>query len=168
MAVERFFDFEKEGVIKTKAGGSRVFFIGTRGWSVIEKQLLTVFSTGASVMLKEMGVGYGRGVAKEVMAVEKDPSQVLKVLTELCQAAGWGAAEVKGNATKGQGFEVLISRCAFCASGQFGRDAACHFMAGVCAGAATEAFHAPYKAAEVKCMRKGDPLCVISLTPARA
>lgn len=165
MALEEHFDFEGGAVIKTKVGGSRVFFISTRGWAVIEKQLRTVFSSGASVILTEIGVAYGKGVAKEVMTSAKEPSVVLKSLEELSQSAGWGVVKVRGDLTGGQSLEVQVASCAFCASGEVGRDARCHFMAGVFAGAAAEAFGVQYIATEVQCVRKGDPLCVVSLKP---
>jgi predicted hydrocarbon binding protein len=160
---DQFFDFEKGGVIRTKAGSSRVFFFSTRGWNVIEKQLFSVFSTGANVMLSEMGVGYGRGVAKEVMAYTKEPYLVLRTLEELSMAAGWGPVEVKGDVEKGEGLLVHNSRCAFCAAGETGKEAKCHFFAGVCAGTAAEAFGASFQAVETRCIRKGDEACVVSL-----
>lgn len=163
MTQDQFFAFEREGVIRTKAGSSRVFFFSTRGWTVIEKQLYSVFSTGAAVMLSEMGVGYGKGVAKEIMAYAKEPYFVLKTLEELSMAAGWGSVEVKGDIDKGSKIEVNISRCAFCALGDTAKEAKCHFLAGVCAGTAAEAFGAPYQVVETQCIRKGDGACVMSL-----
>ena len=163
MTQDQFFDFEREGVIMTKAGGSRVFFISTRGWAVIERQLYGTFFSGASVMLTEMGMGYGRGVAKEVMKVTKEPYLVLKTLEELSMAAGWGSVEVKGDLKTDTSLEVHVVRCAFCASGEVGKEPLCYFLAGVCAGTAAEAFGVGYTATEKKCVRAGDPLCVIAL-----
>lgn len=164
MTQDQFFDFEREGVIKTKYGSSRVFFISTRGWSVIEQQLYSIFSTGSSVMLTEMGVGYGKGVAKEVMALTKEPALVLKTLEELSMAAGWGSVEVHGDIDDGERLEVKVTRCAFCASGEVAKEAKCHFMAGVCAGTAMEAYGINFLVKETHCIRKGDPACVIALT----
>lgn len=167
MTQGQFFDFEREGVIKTKAGGSRIFFISSPGWAVIEKRLYEVFQTGASVMLTEMGGSYGRGVAKEVMAVTREPYLIMKTLEELSMAAGWGSVEVKGDIEKGDALEVLVARCAFCADGEAGKEPRCNFLAGVCAGTASEAYQREMYATELKCTRSGDPLCVISLRPAR-
>ena len=165
MTQDQFFDFEREGIITTRAGSARVFFISTRGWAVIEKQLYKIFMSGASVMLTEMGVGYGRGVAKEVLTVTKEPYLVLKTLEELSMAAGWGSVEVEGEVKSGSSLEVRVTRCAFCAEGEKGKDMSCHFLAGVCAGTAEEAYGRKYVVKEEKCIRAGDPLCVMSLKP---
>ncbi|MBI3841465.1 MAG: hypothetical protein HY297_05910 [Thaumarchaeota archaeon] len=163
MAIEQFFEIEPGGVIKTKAAGARVFFVSTRGWAVIEKQLTKVFSSGAAVMLNEMGSSYGRGVAKEVMGFAKDPGTVLKVLEELSAAAGWGSIEVKGDIGRGEVLEVVITDCAFCADGELGPQPRCQFVGGVTAGVASEAFAAAFRATETQCLRKGDTHCVFHL-----
>lgn len=163
MAVDQFFDFEKEGAIKTRAAGSRVFFIATRGWAVIERRLFKVFSSGASVMLSEMGNGYGRGAAKEVMGYVKDPSVILQVLSELSAAAGWGVIEVRGDVQGGSSIDVVITRCAFCADGEKSHEPRCYFITGVTAGVASEAYGAAFRATESQCVRKGDPICLVHL-----
>ena len=68
---------------------------------------------------------------------------------------------------KGDALEVLVARCAFCADGEAGKEPRCNFLAGVCAGTASEAYQREMYATELKCTRSGDPLCVISLRPAR-
>jgi hypothetical protein len=95
---DQFFDFEREGVIRTKAGDSRVFFFSTRGWSVVESQMYKVFSTGASVMLNEMGVGYGKGVAKEVMLYTKEPK--CRFLAGACAGTAGEAFRTRYQATE--------------------------------------------------------------------
>lgn len=150
-------------MIKTRAAGARVFFVATRGWAVIENQLFKVFASGAAVMLNEMGSSYGKGVAKEVMTFAKDPGIVLKLLEELSAAAGWGNIEVKGDVSRGEVLEVVVTKCAFCADGEMGPQPKCHFIGGVTAGVATEAFASQFRATETQCMRKGEGSCVFHL-----
>ena len=92
-------------------------------------------------MLMEMEVNYGRGVAKEVMGVTREPYLVLKTLGELSMAAGWGSVEVKGDVEHGISLEVHVARC--------------DFLAGVCAGTASEAHQLEYGATETKCSKTG-------------
>ncbi|MBI3858723.1 MAG: hypothetical protein HY296_00570 [Thaumarchaeota archaeon] len=114
-------------------------------------------------MLSEMGRSYGRMIAKEVMSMAPDPEIVLKVLEGLASAAGWGQVDVRGDLRKGEVIEVFIRNCAFCSDGEQSQESRCHFIAGVTAGVAGEAFNAEFKASEHECMRKGGSRCVIAL-----
>jgi hypothetical protein len=109
-------------------------------------------------MLMEMGVDYGRGVAKEVIGVTREPYLVLKTLEELSMAAGWGSVEAKGDAEHGTSLEVHVARCAFCAEGERVKEPCCDFLAGVRAGTASEAYQLEYGATETKCSRTGEPM----------
>ncbi|MCS4540681.1 MAG: hypothetical protein HYU03_08340 [Thaumarchaeota archaeon] len=69
MSVEDFFGFEKGGIVRSKVSRARVFFCSAKAWASIESELFKAFSTGATLLLNEIGRYYGLGLAREAKRV---------------------------------------------------------------------------------------------------
>ncbi|MDV3244496.1 MAG: hypothetical protein LYZ66_04890 [Nitrososphaerales archaeon] len=163
MTLQDFYDFERRGVVKSKVSKTRVFFFSAKSWQNIEAQLFKTFSTGASVMLEEMGRSYGIHVAKEAKLTYSQTSKVLETLQSLAAASGWGDVELSGDLAAGTSLEMAFKDCIFCADGVRADSASCHFLVGLAAGIADELYGSSHSAAETACIRAAGKACVFAV-----
>lgn len=78
------------GVMKSLSTGDRVFVLPARTWALAEETLFQRFSTGAVVILQEMGETYGREFGLYLKEKKLDLATGKGLLQSLTRGAGWG------------------------------------------------------------------------------
>lgn len=127
------------------------------------------FQSGASVILYEMGLGYGELMGRRMKEIGTSRLQIVKDLIELGKTHGYGEfstpflkmiiSGIRGEPT------VRLENSFFASAvGSTGKTE-CYLIAGIIAGANQILFNRKFTCAEEKCLSKGDPYCEFRLKP---
>jgi predicted hydrocarbon binding protein len=141
---------------------SRVAIFGSYGWATIESELNSTFVTGGLVILQRMGYSYGKYIG---MVVKKNAGKLNPVsiavdeLVKIIKASGWGDFALTGGDLAQGVLRFANKDCLFCAHLSKGREAKCHFLAGVLAGLADEVTGNAHTSREERCIVKEDGAC---------
>ena len=113
----------------------------------IQDRLYRKFSTGASVIILEMGSSYGSMVfelldKKSKLTPESEPLS-LRGISQVLFKEGFGKVSVSGEIDAGRTLSFLINSCAFCGSKLVVND--CNFLRGIVAALAGGLFQKQYK-----------------------
>jgi len=140
--------------------GQEVVIIDLRMVGHMFSRLDEVFDTGASVILYEMGMRAGKVIVEEIAECGIPEEDVLKVLTALGVARGWGITEILSWDLKAARLALRVWENFECKplAGKK-RKPHSHFMRGLIAGVVSKLTGQPVKVREVKCLAKGDPYC---------
>jgi predicted hydrocarbon binding protein len=131
-------DLEK-GAIRSRSKDNRVFVLGSRAWSSLLSTVYGKFSSGAAVILYDMGKPYGVEIAKDL---ELDKTLTSLDISKIGRISGWGNYLVQGDFEFGSFFTFTIKNCVFC---QFGKaHEPCHFTRGTMEGIASSIFNTQY------------------------
>ncbi len=165
--VKDFFELDfRRGVMRNKYDGARVFVIAAKAFRTIEEGLYRSFSTGAAVMLRQMGYSYGKALAGRQRSLESGSNiAIVADLQAVALAAGWGRVSLPGDPLSDNNLKIIVEDCVFCT--HYRQDVGeprCHFLVGLIQGVAEELFMNQFIASETRCVRIGGPFCEIELT----
>lgn len=140
---------------------SRVFVFPARTWAIMENTLFQKFSTGAEVILQEMGRTYGRQFGSRLGDSKITMGETWKLARDLARNAGWGDLTIEGGDRSP--LFLTIHDCVFCSEVGHLELHSCQFLVGMALGLGDEMFGRQAKATETRCMRAGADACVIEL-----
>jgi predicted hydrocarbon binding protein len=157
----------KSGRLEDPFLNLRVMIIDEEFYRGLRKKLYTSFQSGASVILYEMGLGYGELMGESMKKMRVSRLEVIKSFMELGKTHGYGVFNtpfLKMILTGLQGEPAVRLEDSFFATavGKTGR-AECYLMAGIVAGAAQVLLDKKFTCVEEKCLCKGDPFCEFKL-----
>src|ERR1700730_3723706 len=131
-------DLEK-GEISTRAKNNRVFVLGSQAWASLLSTVYGKFSTGAAVILYDMGKPYGVEIAKDL---ELKRTLTARDISKIGKVSGWGNYSVQGDFEFGRFFKFIIKNCVFCLFGTVHEP--CQFTRGTMEGMASAIFNTQY------------------------
>ena len=134
MDIDELYDIDdNEGIIVNKRFGQRSFFLGANEWNSLIEKLHGTFSSGAAVILYDIGKSYGASSLEREKAIDADLQLTIDLLSRESRVAGWGKV---GITRTEKGFAVRIQRCVFCSASGNHREIqiGCFFVKGVIAG----------------------------------
>jgi predicted hydrocarbon binding protein len=157
----------KNDLLFDKLFNLRIMAIDTNFYKGLHDQLYKVFDSGASTILYEMGVGYGKLAAGVITRGGKSRIGMYRDFMARGKYQGMGVFHLPISslvpAALGQEINVKLRNSFFSqAVGKTGH-IECFIFAGTIAGAASELFRKSYTCAETKCMSKGDAECEFRL-----
>ncbi len=157
----------KSGRIEDQFLKLRVMIIDEEFYRGLRKKLYSSFQSGASVILYDMGLGYGELMGENMKKMGVSKLEVIKNFMELGKTHGYGVFNtpfLKMVLTGLQGEPAVRLEDSFFASsvGNTGK-AECYLMAGIVAGASQVLLNKEFVCVEEKCMCKGDPFCEFKL-----
>ena len=88
-----------------------------------------------------------------------DPVVLVKRLTDMAAAAGWGILPVVGDLQYGSQLTVTAANCVFCESQAMSASPQCDFLVGSIKGILDRVYGAPHKVWEERCAAMGDSAC---------
>ena len=140
---------------------SRVFLVGSDGWDTLQEGLYKKFSSGASVIILEMGLYYGSTVASTSVIDSQSGESRARSIANLCGLitnAGWGTLSLSGDLEEGSNIVVFVKNCVFCNKNH--PNYPCNFLRGVGLGLVTALYQQPYKSSS-NCSVKEEHFCKI-------
>lgn len=102
-------DVEK-GAINTRSRKNRVFVLGSEAWSSLLRTVYGKFSSGAAVILYNMGKPYGAEIAKNL---ELDKTLTSLGISKIGRISGWGTYSVQGEFRIWEVFHVYNQELCF-------------------------------------------------------
>jgi hypothetical protein len=165
MASELLFD-PHTATYRSKQTGWRVLQMSSEVWTSLQDGLYRKFSTGASLIILEMGFSYG-GVLFDSLsrsAMSQPDSDALdgQDLCRLMFKEGWGKVVLSGDLEKGSRLSFVIRSCVFC-EGKDSLDHKCNFIRGIALGLSTGVYAKQYKSTVDCIVDKEGHLCKIEL-----
>ncbi len=138
--------------------------MGSDGWDSLQEGLYKKFSTGASVIILEMGFSYGKTVASQSAMDDQSGEARARSIANLCGLitnAGWGTLSLSGDLEEGSNIVVFVKNCVFCNKNHPAYP--CNFLRGVGLGLATTLFQQPFKSSSNCSVGKEEHYCKIEL-----
>lgn len=146
--------------IRNKTTNSRVLLVGSEGWDSLQEGLYKKFSTGASVIILEMGFSYGSTIASHGSTEAQSGESRARSISNLCGLitdAGWGTLSLSGDLEEGSNVVVFVKNCVFCNKKH--PSYPCNFLRGVGLGLATVLYQQPYKSSSNCSTGKDEHFC---------
>jgi predicted hydrocarbon binding protein len=158
---------DDEGSLQDSFLDVRVMVVDADFYRGLRDELQRAFQTGASTILFQMGLGYGKLMAAKIQQMGKGKLSVYKGFIERGKNLGMGSFEVPllKSLISGLRSETVIRvRQSFFAAavGDTGK-AECHIFRGMMAGAAGALLGREFACVEERCLSKGDGYCEFSL-----
>ena len=145
--------------------GDRAMLVRTHFFTVMEQGIRSILSSGADVVLYQMGYSHGRPSWKELLSNYRvDSAEDLQEISYIYSAAGWGRIEVmafdrkekKASVKVWDNFEGLVKPDEV--------KSGCNFVRGHLSGLFSTVFDTDdMRVSEVKCISRGDPACEFSV-----
>lgn len=162
-----FFLNSKTGYVEDPLVGLRVLMIDSDFYSGLRSNLYAKFQSGASLILYEMGVGYGERMAAAIQEMGAGRIEVYKKFMERGKHQGYGEFRVPIlqsiiSGLKGEAKVYLKDSFFAHSAGKTGK-VECWIVAGMIAGAGKKILAKEATCIEEKCMSKGDPQCEFRL-----
>jgi predicted hydrocarbon binding protein len=123
--------------------GPKSFRMNANGWLALTRDLYDKFSSGAAVILYDMGLSYGSAF---MSSLDRRPSP--KEIETFSAKSGWGEAILSGDLEFGAHLTVTIRECIFCSDyndEDKNANRSCDFMKGVVTSLAQFTFNKSYK-----------------------
>ena len=156
------FDY-KTGAILAQVTEQRVQMVPAALWKALRKRLAQEFQSEAAAIDFEIGSMLGSSFAEQIMEYLSDPEMLLKRMSEIAAAAGWGVFSILGDTRYGSKFTVTVANCAFCDDQDLSDSPQCDFLVGVIKGICDTVFGTPHKVSEVECSAMGECLCQLEV-----
>jgi len=150
--------------IRNKTTNSRVLFVGSDGWDSLQEGLYKKFSSGASVIILEMGFSYGSTASSQIPTDTQSGESRARSFSSLCGLItndGWGTLSVSGDIEEGSNIVIFVKNCVFCNKNHPAYP--CNFLRGVGLGLATSLYGQPYKSSSTCSIGKAEHFCKIEL-----
>ncbi|MDA4130313.1 MAG: hypothetical protein OK457_06045 [Thaumarchaeota archaeon] len=157
----------KTGLLEDSLLGLRVLMIDSEFYNGLRNNLYTKFQSGASLILYEMGVGYGDHMATTIKEMGAGTIEGYKKFMERGKRQGYGEFKVPIiqailSGIKGEAKIYLKDSFFADSAGKTGK-AECWIISGMIAGAARKILSKEVTCVEEKCKSKGDPQCEFKL-----
>ena len=167
MSIQEFYEFQT-GAITRKVSNARVFLLSARSWGIIQQNMFLTFSSGAAVVLQEMGKAYGQDLAKEAKRWSRHPSEALRALQSLAGVSGWGTVTLRGDPIYESGLTISVDGCVFCSELPPTKtaDGVCYFLRGVLRGLTDGLYGGSHEVKETTCAVRGEDKCTFRVTRA--
>jgi predicted hydrocarbon binding protein len=145
----------------------RVMIIDEQFYKGLRNKLYERFQSGASVILYDMGLGYGEIMGKGIAAIGISKIGTYKRFLDIGKKQGYGEFQVPLlkmilAGLKGEAYVNLKDSFFATSVGRTGQ-VECFLVAGMIAGAARFMLNKDVECIEVKCISKGDELCQFNL-----
>ena len=157
----------KTGYLEDPLVGLRVLTIDSDFYRGLRNNLYSKFQSGASLILYEMGVGYGERMAAAIQEMGAGRIEVYKKFIARGKRQGYGEFKVPIlqaiiSGLKGEARVYLKDSFFAHASGNTGK-VECWIVAGMIADAGKKILAKEATCIEEKCLSKGDPQCEFRL-----
>ena len=157
----------KTGLLEDPLVGLRVLVIDSEFYKGLRDNLYKRFQSGASLILYEMGAGYGEQMAKNIKDMGAGRIEVYKRFLERGKRQGYGEFKVPIlqaiiSGLKGEARVSLKNSFFAASSGNTGK-VECWIIAGMIAGAARKILAKEVICVEELCVSKGDDHCEFRL-----
>lgn len=145
----------------------RILVIDEQFYKGLRNKLYSKFQSGASVILYDMGLGYGEIMGRNMNEMKISKFELINKFMELGRTHGYGVFHTPLLKMILSGIQgepsVRIENCFFATSvGNTGKSE-CYIMAGIIAGASQIILDKNFTCIEEKCLCKGDPYCEFKL-----
>lgn len=146
-----------------------MFMMTSNAWNSLRDQLYGKFSSGAEVILFDMGKSYGSelvsALRESLMKAGKNPLTGLdpRNLSQLVTSTGWGRVHLSGDLEAGSYLSVVVSNCVFCA-GEQSLAHHCPFLRGISVGIASNFYKAEYEISANCVIEKYHHFCKFELS----
>ncbi|MGI0092137.1 MAG: V4R domain-containing protein [Nitrososphaerales archaeon] len=145
----------------------RVMVIDEEFYKALASKLYSSFQSGASVILYDMGLGYGELMGRNMKEMGVSRFEVIKDFIELGKSHGYGVFNtpfLKMILSGIRGEPAVRLEDSFFAT-SFGKTGKveCYLMAGIIAGASQVLLNKKFTCVEEKCLAKGDAYCEFKL-----
>ena len=147
--------------------GDRAIMIRTHFFDVMERAIRALLSSGADVLLYQMGYNHGYPSWTDLLrGYRVKNEQDLAEIIEIYNAVGWGKVEVLSFDLAAEKAAVRVSEGFECADRSQESRTGCNFTRGHLAGLFANVFDdEDVKVTETSCMLKNDPDCEFSVSP---
>jgi predicted hydrocarbon binding protein len=157
----------KTGLLEDPLVGLRVLVIDAEFYKGLRDNLYKRFQSGASLILYEMGAGYGEQMAKSIKDMGAGRIEVYKRFIERGKRQGYGEFKVPIlqaiiSGLKGEA-RISLKDSFFAASAGDTGKVECWIIAGMIAGAARKILDKEVTCIEELCESKGDDHCEFRL-----
>ena len=147
----------------------RVMVIDAEFYKSLTDKLYSSFQSGASVILYEMGLGYGELMGQRMKEMGTSRLQIVKDFIELGKTHGYGEfntpfIKMVVSGIRGEPLVRLENSFFASAIGRTGKTE-CYLIAGIIAGATQVLFNKKYTCIEEKCLSRGDAYCEFRVKP---
>jgi hypothetical protein len=146
------------GEIRDRSTNRRMFLMNSEEWVALRRGLYDKFSSGASVILFDMGVSYGSKIISSLKQL--DSKNGAPELAKLGARSGWGKVIPTGDLEEGSKITLHIQNCVFC--GEDDSKEECNFLRGVSSAIASSLYGREYKSS-TKCTTNGSHVCRVDL-----
>ncbi len=153
----------KTGAVFNQLTEERVQVIPAVVWKVLRKRLAEEFKEKAPAIDSEIGAMLGSSFAEEIMEFISDPEILIRRMSEMAAAAGWGVFSILGDTRYGSEFTVTVANCAFCDKQGLSDSPQCDFLVGVIKGMTDAVFGTPHRVYEVDCAAMGECVCQVEV-----
>ncbi len=148
---------DKDGTLREKTTNAHVFVFSRSAFRSMCDLLYERFQTGASVILYDMGEGYGKKLSNGLMKRGLNAERTLKAIEDLAYSAGWGKFRLK---VQDNGDIVCdVSNSMFTLVRKETGSKSCYFLDGLLAGNASGVFRKDFRAEELECVAGGKSSC---------
>lgn len=145
----------------------RVMIIDEQFYKGLRDKLYNKFQSGASVILYDMGVGYGELMGKAIVGAGASKLGTYKKFLDIGKLQGYSEFAVPLlkmiiSGLKGEAYVTLKDSFFATSVGRTGQ-VECYIVAGMIAGAGREVLHKEVVCREQKCISNGDELCEFTM-----
>jgi len=147
------------GAVFNEVTEGRVQLIPAGAWKVLRARLVHDFEERGPRAMFELGLPLGSSFADELMQHISDPVVLMRRLTDMAAAAGWGIFSVVGDLQYGSQLTVTAANCVFCENQEMSTSPQCDFLVGTVKGIVDRVYGAPHEVWEESCAAMGDSAC---------
>jgi len=147
------------GAVFSEVTEERVQVIPAGTWNVLRARLVLDFEERGPLAMFEIGFTLGSSFANEMMQHISDPVVLVRRLTDMAAAAGWGILSVVGDLQYGSQLTATAANCVFCENQEMSISPQCDFLVGTIKGIADRVYGAPHEVWEERCAAMGDSAC---------
>src|SRR5437899_8383107 len=147
------------GAVFNEVTEGRVQLIPAGTWKVLRARLVYDFEDRGHLAMFEICLPLGSSFADEMMQHISDPVVLMRRLTDMAAAAGWGILSVVGDLQYGSQLTVTAANCVFCDNQEMSTSPQCDFLVGTIKGIVDRVYGALNEVWEESCAAMGDSAC---------
>lgn len=136
-------------------------------WTALRDGMYKRFSTGASVIIQDMGNEVGAILFNSLNSSTTEqnsdsPATIIQKLGDAMFKSGFGRYTVTVDSDKGNGLSFTVRSCVFC-EGKNSEQYGCNFVRGIAVGFSSELYQKEYKSTVTCLIDKNGHQCKILL-----
>ena len=128
-------------------------------WKVLRARLVLEFEERGPLAMFEIGFTLGSSFADEMVTHRSDPVVLMRRLTDMAAASGWGILSVVGDLQYGSQLTITAANCVFCENQDMCTSPQCDFLVGTVKGIIDRVYGAPHEVWEETCAAMGESAC---------